>query len=82
MLTTILALTEMLVLFLCLKGGNIVICPYRDKTETTIQKETYHFSDDNLNIGTDIVTKTIHQPMECVKAECGAYHNGKCTYNQ
>lgn len=59
-----------------------MICPYRDKTETTIQKETYHLSDDNLNIGTDIVTKTIHQPMECLKAECGAYHNGKCTYNQ
>jgi hypothetical protein len=59
-----------------------MICPYRDKTETTIQKETYHLSDDNLNTGTDIVTKIIHQPMECVKAECGAFYNGKCTYNQ
>jgi len=30
-----------------------MICPYRDKTETTIQKETYHLSDDNLNIKSD-----------------------------
>lgn len=57
-----------------------MICPYRDKTETTIQKETYHLSNDNLNIGTDIVTKTIYQPMECVKDECGAFYNGKCNY--
>lgn len=60
----------------------MLICPYRDKVETTVQKEIYCYSDDNpeQSTKTETILQTIHQPMECVKAECGAFYNGKCNY--
>lgn len=60
----------------------MLICPYRDKVETTVQKEIYCYNDDNpeQSTKTETIVQTIHQPMKCVKAECGAFYNGKCNY--
>ena len=55
----------------------MLMCPYRDKVETTVQKEIYCYNDDNPEQCTkiDTIVQTIHQPMKC-----GAFYNGKCNY--
>lgn len=60
-----------------------MICPYNNKSETSIQNWTQDHDDDSqiLTKGKTI-TQTIYEPMECQKENCGAWHNGRCNYNQ
>lgn len=39
------------------------MCPYRDKVDTTVQKEIHCYNDDNPEqcTKTDIIVQTIHQ---------------------
>lgn len=58
-----------------------MICPYRDRSETTYQGWTQNPNDENIITNGQNVTQTIYEPMKCPKEECGAWHDGRCCYN-
>ena len=58
-----------------------MLCPYLIKTEKIIEtwKQT---PDENGAIKSGTTVKNIsYEYRECVMRSCGAYHDGKCNYN-
>lgn len=59
-----------------------MICPYCNKSETVVQKWTQSYDDERQEpTGGENITQTVYEPMECQTENCGAYHNGKCCFN-
>jgi len=67
--------------FLYLKGGDNLICPYNNKSETSVQSwvENSDSEDENKKVGSTVTTTTYTQ-TECQGEKCGAYYNGRCHY--
>lgn len=55
-------------------------CPYNRKSEKHIQKWGQKVNDDNIL--TNGITENIYtfELAECLKEDCGAWHNGRCCY--
>lgn len=60
-------------------------CPYNIKssTETQVWNQDYDSESEHERITNGkSVTKTQHEMYNCVKEDCGAWHNGKCCYKK
>ncbi|HEY5586718.1 MAG TPA: hypothetical protein VIK78_19790 [Ruminiclostridium sp.] len=59
-------------------------CPYNRKQENCVKQ----YKNDLINEETGIIKGYTEgyvvefKLMDCPKEECGAWHNGKCNYNQ
>lgn len=58
-------------------------CPYNRKRETQVIQWTQEPFEDNDTLlkGGEQITTTSFELMDCVKEECGAYHDGRCCYS-
>lgn len=61
-----------------------MICPYRHKTETTLQIWTQKPDpsiDNAVTHGTNM-TKVFFEDAQCLREKCGAFYNGRCHYKE
>jgi len=67
--------------FLCPKVGDNLICPYNNKSETSIQNwKQDHEDESQILTKGKTITQTVYEPMICQEDECGAYYGGRCHY--
>ena len=55
-------------------------CPYNRKSEKHVQKWGQKPNDDNIITSGMITDEWSFELAECLKEDCGAYHNGRCCY--
>ncbi len=55
-------------------------CPYNRKTETQCLQWTQDVNEDGIIERGQQVTRHEFGLMECLKENCGAWHNGRCHY--
>ena len=55
-------------------------CPYNFKCETQVQKWKQSPDENQILKNGTTVTQTVYELMDCMKEECGAWHDGKCCY--
>lgn len=59
-----------------------MICPYIQKSLKQVT-QTVHETDESYNEKrTQVVILEEYTQMECKKDECGAWRDGRCTYNR
>lgn len=57
-----------------------MICPYLVKAHTRITGIGYKKETPEMENGS--VTVEVYNYMECKKEKCGAWHRGRCRYNE
>lgn len=60
---------------------NMMYCPYAVNRHL-VQQTTYEYNDDNYQILQQTIEHNTAEFVECKKELCGAWHDGKCRYNQ
>lgn len=70
-------------LFSRAKGANEhkMYCPYAVNRHP-VQQTTYEYNDDNYQTLQQTIEHNTAEFVECKKELCGAWHDGKCHYNQ
>ena len=70
-------------LFSSAKGanGHKMYCPYAVNRHL-VQQTTYEYNDDNYQTLQQTIEHNTAEFVECKKELCGAWHDGKCHYNQ
>ena len=57
---------------------NKMLCPYCQKIYTQVTVITYNID----NVETGRITSEYYKNQECQKEKCGAWHRGRCRYNE
>ena len=55
-------------------------CPYNRKSEKHIQKWGQKANDEGIVTSGLIIDEWNFELADCLKENCGAYHNGRCCY--
>lgn len=55
-------------------------CPYNRKSEKHVQKWVQKPNDEGVVTSGITTDEWSFELAECIKDECGAYHNGRCCY--
>nr|DAZ64040.1 MAG TPA: hypothetical protein [Caudoviricetes sp.] len=62
-------------------NGHKMYCPYAVNRHL-VQQTTYEYNDDNYQTLQQTIEHNTAEFVECKKELCGAWHDGKCHYNQ
>jgi hypothetical protein len=60
---------------------SMMYCPYAVNRHL-VQQTTYEYNDDNYQTLQQTIEHNTAEFVECKKELCGAWHDGKCHYNQ